>query len=87
MSTALEREHADTIGQLRTLADVIPAHVVASAFVTSLASRDLEARSALGSYAFARVVPDTRPSKWRRSRITSPNVGVMAASGIWIHRT
>lgn len=58
MSTALAREHADAIAHLRTLADVIPASVVGRAFVASLGSRDLEARSALGSYAVARVLPD-----------------------------
>lgn len=58
MSTALVREHADAIAHLRTLADVIPADAVGRAFVASLASRDLEARSALGSYALARVMPD-----------------------------
>jgi hypothetical protein len=46
------------VRRLRLLADVIDAETVAGAFVASLGSRALATRSALGSYAFARVLPD-----------------------------
>jgi hypothetical protein len=50
--------HAEAIARLRFLADAIEPAAVASAFVASLGSRKLEYRSALGSYAIARVIPE-----------------------------
>lgn len=50
--------HARAIARLRLLADVIEPGDVAAAFVASLGSRKLEYRSALGSYAVARVIPE-----------------------------
>ena len=58
MSQALVAEHAAAVRSLRLTAELIAPNEVASAFVASLGSRQLEARSALGSYAFARVLPD-----------------------------
>jgi hypothetical protein len=58
MTADLPREHADAISRLRQLADLTPRHVVSRAFVASLSTRALEARSALGSYALARVMPE-----------------------------
>jgi hypothetical protein len=59
----IERRHTEDIHQLRMLADTIPLTTVSRAFVASLGSRRLSGRSALGSYAFARVLPahDLRP--------------------------
>jgi hypothetical protein len=58
MTEPIAGEHADVIRRLRLLADMIDAETVAGAFVASLGSRALATRSALGSYAFARVLPD-----------------------------
>ena len=58
MTKSVLQDHADVVGRLRLLADIIPPDDVATAFVASLSSRRLAARSALGSYAFARVLPD-----------------------------
>jgi hypothetical protein len=52
------KAHAQAIARLRLLADVIKPEEVAAAFVASLGSRKLEYRSALGSYAIARVIPE-----------------------------
>jgi len=54
----IDAVHANVVSQLRLLADLIDAEMVAGAFVASLGSRALATRSALGSYAFARVLPD-----------------------------
>jgi hypothetical protein len=58
MTESVAVEHANIVSQLRLLADIIEAESVAGAFVASLGSRALATRSALGSYAFARVLPD-----------------------------
>ena len=58
MENSLAQEHAESIGGVRLLAEVIAPEAVAHAFVASLGSRQLASRSALGSYAFARVLPD-----------------------------
>ena len=58
MTNSIVQDHADVVGQLRLLADIVLSDDVATAFVASLSSRRLDARSALGSYAFARVLPD-----------------------------
>lgn len=58
MPDSVTRAHAETIAQLRLLADLIAPGEVARAFVASLRARDLPARSALGSYALARAMPD-----------------------------
>jgi len=50
--------HADIVRQIRQLALAIEPASVAHAFVASITSRKLEYRSALGSYAFARVLPE-----------------------------
>lgn len=52
------RAHADAVARLRLLADLTRPADVAAAFVASLGSRRLEYRSALASYAVARVIPD-----------------------------
>jgi hypothetical protein len=58
LSKHLVQEHADVVARLRLLADILSARQVADAFVASLGSRLLEPRSALGSFAFARVLPE-----------------------------
>lgn len=58
MSEGLARDHAHLVGQLRLFGSIISAEDIARSFLASLSSRRLEARSALGSYAFARALPD-----------------------------
>jgi hypothetical protein len=58
LSPDYAQSHARAIARLRALADAIEPEEVGSAFVASLGSRRLEYRSALGSYAVARVIPD-----------------------------
>jgi hypothetical protein len=52
------RDHADDIQQIRALADAIAPADLGRAFTASLTSRRLPYRSALGSSAVARVLPD-----------------------------
>ena len=54
---AADDAHRNTVARLRHLANSIPPRDVGAAFVASLSSRKLEYRSALGSYALARVIP------------------------------
>jgi hypothetical protein len=58
MSSSSTQAHDAAVAQLQLLADIIPPREVAHAFVASLSTRDLERRSALGTYALARVLPD-----------------------------
>lgn len=58
MSSSPAQAHRTAVEQLRLLAEVITPREVAHAFVASLSSRDLTRRSALGTYALARVLPD-----------------------------
>ena len=58
MGDDVVREHAGVVQQLRTLAEVVSPRDIGRSFVASLSSRELATRSALGSYAFARVLPD-----------------------------
>jgi hypothetical protein len=58
VTQSLAQEHADEIGRLRLLVDIISPDEVGRAFAASLGSRDLAARSALGSYAIHRWLPD-----------------------------
>lgn len=58
MTGSPAQAHGAAIAQLRVLADVVTPREVAHAFVASLATRDLARRSALGTYALARVMPD-----------------------------
>ncbi|HEX4998765.1 MAG TPA: hypothetical protein VFY29_11090 [Terriglobia bacterium] len=53
----LEPLHAADINRLKRLIETISPTAVSHAFVASLSSRLLSARSALGSYAFARNMP------------------------------
>jgi hypothetical protein len=57
-SEAVAAAHTQMIAHIRSLADLISPDQVAYAFAASLSSRQLEMRSALGSYAVARVMPD-----------------------------
>ncbi len=58
MTTNLVHEHAEVLAQIRLLTDILAPSDVARAFVASLGSRQLEYRSAIGSYAIGRVLPD-----------------------------
>ena len=58
MIASAAQNHATAVRRLRILADLIAPEAVANAFVGSLGSRALAQRSALGSYALARVLPD-----------------------------
>ena len=50
--------HAEALARIRSLASAITPADVAHAFVSSLGSRQLELRSALASFAVARVLPE-----------------------------
>jgi hypothetical protein len=52
------RDHAADVQQIRALVDIISPGAIGRAFTASLTSRRLAYRSALGSYAVARVLPD-----------------------------
>lgn len=57
--------HEEAVTRAINVVDLIDARDVAHAFVASLASRRLEYRSALGSYAFARLLPYHEPVEFR----------------------
>lgn len=50
--------HDETLKQLRELTELIAPEDVANAFLYSLSTRKLEYRSALGSYWYARAIPE-----------------------------
>jgi hypothetical protein len=58
MAGKADTDHDRDISRIRSLADIITPSRVARAFVASLGSRKLEYRSALGSYAVARILPE-----------------------------
>jgi hypothetical protein len=55
--------HDEAVTRAINVVDLIELRDVAHAFVASLTSRRLEYRSALGSYAFARVLPYHEPER------------------------
>jgi hypothetical protein len=57
-------DHDGWVASARAAAAQLPVMDVAEAFVASLTSRRLDLRSALGSYAVARLLPEHRFASW-----------------------
>ena len=53
-----EDAHSEALSRLRVLCDILAPRTVGAAFVASLSSRRLAYRSALGSFAYARFLPE-----------------------------